>query len=264
MALSQYQQGNPSGSGDFIGRIEYNAKAGRLYRPDRTQGPNGYETVKTELPMPIGFAMDMAGVEVGWALFEPGAMPNLVFVPLADCMSDATKYPARPSDKRKEGFGFAFGTLEVLGNELREFSSTARAVREQFDFLHDDYTAGRDDNPGKAPWVVFSGVAPVTGQHGTNYTPTLQITDWVDASVFHRATEAPPIAATPPAVQAAPPPAQPQAAVAAPPPPPAPPQPPAAGAPEFGPRRHNRASAPFPCSAAVRSVLRLLPRRHAD
>lgn len=235
MALSQYQQGDPSASGDFAKRIEYNSKAGRAYRVDRVETPAGWETVKTELQMPFGVAIDLEDIEVGWAHFAAGSAPSFQFVKLRDLITQTATYPARPSDQHQESFRVRVWNSDVLGDDPREFSSTAKAVRVPFDLLHDQWTAEKDQNPGKVPWVVFTGVNAETNKHGTNYAPVFQITDWVDASVFVRATEAPPIAATAPAVQAAPPPAPPQAPVAAPPPPPAPPQPPAAGAPEFGP-----------------------------
>ncbi len=191
MALSQYQQGDPSASGDFAKRIEYNAKAGRVYRVDRVETAAGFENVKTEIPMPFGVAFDFEGVDVGWAHFAPGTAPNLQFVKLSDVMADKTAYPAQPSPQHSEGFRVRIWNSEALGDEPREFSSTARSVRAQLDTLHTQWTVDKDAHPGKVPWVVFTGVNAETNKHGTNYAPILQITEWVDAAVF------PAVAATP-------------------------------------------------------------------
>jgi len=63
---------------------------------------------------------------------------------------------------------------------VREFASTAGAVIDAMNAVHDDYEAAPEAKEGKLPIVKCVAVKPIVGKHGTNYSPTLQIVGWTD------------------------------------------------------------------------------------
>lgn len=93
LGLSAYH----SAGGEFVPRFEYNAKSGRMVKVDRTA--DGAGTIKLDVTMsqPM-FAFDLGSIEIGWANFQPGSVPQLVMVPYGQPM------PTRPDGNHKAGF----------------------------------------------------------------------------------------------------------------------------------------------------------------
>lgn len=181
----------PSGGGDFTPYVKYNAKAGRWYTKKDEQGAPEFEVTN------MTAIFDMDNLRTGWFDFPAGGAPDKVFDP-----SLAEAAP-KPGDNHKRGFQLlAFSDANLLGK--REFSSTAGVVIEAMNALHDHWLAGKNTNPGKLPVVKCSGVLPITGKHGTNYQPVLEIVAWADRPAELAGA---PATAAAPATQAAPPPA---------------------------------------------------------
>jgi hypothetical protein len=53
-------------------------------------------------------------------------------------------------------------------------------VIESMNALYDAYVAAPESKTGKLPVVKCVGVHPITGKHGTNYQPQLEIVGWAD------------------------------------------------------------------------------------
>lgn len=174
MALGMSTEG---GGGDFADILKYDARAGRMFRVDRTQGASGWETNNVEITNGFAAVFDFENIQVGWALFAAGIAPQFSMVPLGQ------PFPAKPSDQHKQGFKMMVKLGAKCGDDVREFSSCAAAVRKSVDALHDAYLAGVGANPGKLPVVAMTGSTPIVstgkGQSSTNYAPTFEIVKWV-------------------------------------------------------------------------------------
>ncbi len=196
---------NTSSGGNFKVFVKYNAKAGRFYTKADEQGSEEYEVTN------FTAVFDMDGLKTGWFLFAPGVAPVKNMDP---SLSEAS---AKPGDGFKRGFELDVYSDKNLGG-VREFASTAGAVIDAMNDLHDHWEAGRATNPGKSPVVKCVGVVPVTNKHGTNYRPQFEIVSWADRPAeFEAAGAAAPSPATSPKPAAA--------ATHTPPPPPAAPAP---------------------------------------
>lgn len=208
MALGNF--GGSKGEGEFTARIEYNSKAGRMYRVDRFNNGSGFETDKVEITDGFSALMDLENIEIGWAHFPAGMAPSTALVRLGDVV------PAQPSPDHKAAFRvkMVLGKKSADGQEaVREMMSSANGTRGAMDALHDAYLAGIGDNPGKLPIVAMKRVVPVQSKQGTNYSPEFAITGWAARPDTLKA----PVAAAP-ARSAGPPPT---GSTSKPPPPPA-------------------------------------------
>lgn len=166
-------------SEDFIGYVQYDARAGRFFRPDRTQNSAGeWETNKEEITNGFTAVMDLENIKVGWILYNTGAAPSYHMVKIGDPL------PTQPSDKHKQGFLMELKLGKAAGGEHRTFSHTAKVVLGPIDALHTEYEAAKKDNPGKLPVVSLVKTLSVTSGSGdkksTNYSPVFQIDRWVD------------------------------------------------------------------------------------
>lgn len=154
-----------SGDGDFTVYVKYNAKAGRWYtRKDEKDAPE-YEVQN------LTAVFDMENIKTGWFLLAPGVAPS------KKMNADFMTWEASPGEGHKQGFQLNVFSDKNLGG-VREFLSTAQAVKEAMNDLYDDWTANKAANPGKLPVVKCVGVSAVTGQHGTNYKPQFEIVSW--------------------------------------------------------------------------------------
>lgn len=166
------------GGGDFADLIKYDARAGRMFRADRTQTGSGWETNNVEITQGFTAVFDLENIQVGYALFAANQAPQFSMVPLGQ------PYPAKPSENHKQGFKVHVKLGKDCGNDIREFSSCAGSVRGALDKLHDEYTAGLAANPGKLPVVTMPKTVPIVstgkGQSSTNYAPVFEIVKWVD------------------------------------------------------------------------------------
>lgn len=185
---------NTSSGGEFTVYVKYNAKAGRFYT--KKDEPDAEEFEVTNMTA----IFDMDNIQTGWFLFAPGVAPVKHMDP------SLTEPAPSPGEGFKRGFQLnLFSEKNLLG--LREFCSTAGAVIDAMNALHDAWLSEKDANPGKLPVVKCSGVEPVTNKHGTNYKPVFQIVSWADRpnelTAPAASASAPAPAATPTAAPAA-------------------------------------------------------------
>ncbi|MFA7441678.1 MAG: hypothetical protein WCZ66_12050 [Sphingomonadaceae bacterium] len=191
---------NSGGEGGFKVYVKYNAKAGRWYtKKDEKDAPEFEVTNMTAI-------FDMDNIKTGWFLFAAGTAPAKTFDP------SLTEAAPKPGDGFKRGFEIdLFSEKNLLG--VREFASTAGVVIEAMNALHDHWLSDKASHPGKLPVVKCVGVIPVTGAHGTNYQPQLEIVSWADrpaelngaakpASAPAEESKAPPAHTPPPAAKA--------------------------------------------------------------
>lgn len=199
---------NPAGGdSSFTVYVKYNAKAGRWYTKEDKPEATEYEVTS------MVAVFDIPNIKTGWFLFAAGVAPAKTFDP---SLSQAAP---KPGEGFKRGFELNVFSDKNLGG-VREFSSTAGAVIESMNALYDAYVAAPEGKAGKLPVVKCVGVHPITGKHGTNYQPQLEIVSWVDrpAELGAEAAPAAPVTAAPPpaATQHVAPPAAPPAAAPAP------------------------------------------------
>jgi hypothetical protein len=171
MALMGLPSGS-AGGGDIKPRIEYDAKAGRWHRVNRSQAASGeWITDKTELKEGEMFLMDIAQVEVGWISFG-GGQPDFRMGP------NGTPVGPRPTEQHKPGFRVSV----VLPREDhdRHFASTAKAVLAVIDDLH---TKAGAAPAGHVPVIKIAGTRIIETKtpQGTNrnYAPLLEIVKYV-------------------------------------------------------------------------------------
>lgn len=175
MALGLSSNGNGEG-GSFLPIVKWDARAGRFFRVDREQGPNGWASNDVDLTMDRPkFAVDFGSIETGFLHFGPTG-PDFHMVPMGSQM------PKKPSADHKLGF-----RVKVAGNVLkgvREFSSSAKAVLAAMDTLHDAFMAAPESASGKIPVVELAGSTTVVtnGPQGkvTAYGPVFKIVAWTD------------------------------------------------------------------------------------
>jgi hypothetical protein len=154
-------------SEDFKVYVAFNAKAGRWYTKEDKPDAELFE-VKD-----MTAVFDFGSLKTGWFLFAPGVAPVKQINPTL-----AANTP-RPGDGFKQGFQLnLFSNKNLLG--VREFASTAGVVIDSMNNLYDEYAAAPERKEGKLPVVKCVDVKPVTGSHGTNYSPVFQIAGWVE------------------------------------------------------------------------------------
>jgi hypothetical protein len=167
-----------SGGGNFADVVKFDARAGRMFRVDRSQGANGWETNNVEVTNGFQFVPDLENIQVGWALFAAGVAPSWSMVPLGDAL------PPKPSDQHKQCFKMMVKLGASSGGDVREFASQAKVVIGAIDALHTQFEAGKAANPGKLPVVALTGSTAVVstgkGQSSTNYAPIFEIKSWVN------------------------------------------------------------------------------------
>ncbi len=187
---------------DFVPHIRYDARAGRLFRADRSQGADGrWQTELVDISQPPPqFVMDLAAIEIGWMTYV-GGTPDLRMV------AHGTTLPPQPSKDHKQGFRVRVFAPKLLGG-LREFASSAKTVIAALDALHGGFEAAPERHQGLVPVVSLSGTTPVVTKSAqgssTNYAPVFRIEKWVPRpEALAKGTSASPASAS--AAAAAPP-----------------------------------------------------------
>jgi hypothetical protein len=169
--------GNGQGGGDFLPLAIYDARAGRLFKVERSlqggQWTSERVDITNEQP---SFVFDFGSIEAGWLAFSPQG-PHWVGAPYGKLQ------PERPSDDHKLACKVKIYSQKYLGG-VREFSATAKCVLSAIDALHDIFEAAPEAATGKVPVVKLTGSTAVVtkGTMGTstNYAPKFVIEQWVD------------------------------------------------------------------------------------
>lgn len=161
--------------------IKYDARAGRIFRVDRSDATGSWESNPVEITTVLQAVMDLENIETGWLHFPTGGAPDIRTVKMGAGLPD------RPSDKHRTGFRLMMLLGKQSGGDVREMAANSAVSIKGMDLLHDAYSAGLQANPGMLPVVKLSGTIPVTttgkanGQpvSSTNYQPVWEIVKWV-------------------------------------------------------------------------------------
>jgi len=190
--------------GDIVPFVKYDARAGRMFRRDRTQDSSGaYVSDDVDITSTFKAVFDLENIEVGFSKFGAGAAPEHLFVKLGDPM------PQKPADTGfKQGARIMMKLAANCGGDIREITGNSTAFLKGIDDLHTAYEAGKAANPGKLPVVILKTALPITSGSGakksTNYQPVFEISGWaprpndlvhVAKSAGQQATQAGPAAA---------------------------------------------------------------------
>lgn len=197
---------------DRVALIKYDARAGRIFRIDRSQDSGGtWQTDQVEITNGFQAVMDLENIQVGWLHFPAGGAPNIQVVKFGEAM------PAKPSNDHKQGFRVLMKLGKSSGGDLREMASNAGVSIAGIDALHTAYTEQSAANPGKLPVVQLKSTTPITKsgkdkdgkpQSSTNYQPVWEIVAWIERPAELGGAATAETALTPaPAVQPAPQPA---------------------------------------------------------
>lgn len=178
MALG-FNYSSDSNSGDIVGFVKYDARAGRFFRNDRTQENGNYVNNSVDITSKFKAVIDMENIEVGYSLFAAGGAPQHLLVKLGSAM------PAKPigGEKWKQSVRIMIKLSKECGGDIREITSNATAFLKGFDGLHTEYLASKSENPGKLPIIGLESTSPVTSGSGdrksTNYRPVFYIAGWI-------------------------------------------------------------------------------------
>jgi len=167
------------GGGDRTPILKYDARAGRLFRVDRTQDAGG-NWISNPVEVTQGFQaiFDLENIETGWLSFPQSGAPDIRTVKIG------TPIPDRPSDQHKPGFRVRLKLGKTIGGDLRELATNAGVSIKGMDALYDAYLKDAGANSGKLPVVALEKTIAVTSGQGqktsTNYQPIWKIVAWVD------------------------------------------------------------------------------------
>jgi hypothetical protein len=168
----------PSTGGDFMPIVKYDARAGRLFRMDRTDTGNGFANDAIDITASFKAIVDFENIEVGWIDFPAGAAPNFSLVPMG------TQLPDRPSPRHKNGVRFILKLAKDCGGAkpIREIAGTSKAFLSGVEAVFTAYQAEKAANAGKLPVIVLEKTTPIKSGSGekqsTNYQPTFRISGW--------------------------------------------------------------------------------------
>lgn len=163
-----------SGSKDFLPIIKYDARAGRVFRVDKTDGIS----TPVDITKKFTAVFDFENVEVGYINFATGSAPDFVMVPLGSAL------PVCPSENHKQGMRMTVKLGRDCGGDCRELAGTSGAFLASMEKLHDEYLVGAEQNAGKLPVVSLADTVAIESGSGarksTNYRPVFEITSWVN------------------------------------------------------------------------------------
>lgn len=172
------------GGADRTPVLKYDARAGRVFRVDRTQSDGSWESNQVELPAAVFQAIfDLENIEIGWLHFPTGGAPDIRVAKYG------TPMPERPSPQHRTGFRVHMLLGKTSGGDVREMAANAQVSIKGMDALHDAYLSGVKANPGKLPVVKLGSTTAVSssgkGTDGkavssTNYMPVWEIVKWTD------------------------------------------------------------------------------------
>jgi hypothetical protein len=169
----------PSTGGDFLPIVKFDARAGRIFRMDRVETGNGFETQAVDITPNFKAIFDLEHVETGWIHFASGSAPDFKLVPIGK------ELPDKPSTNHKNGIRFMTKlSKDCAGGSaaVREISGTSKAFLSGIEALYGDYLEEKGANPDKLPVVVLEKVTPIKTGSGakssTNFHPTFRIVGW--------------------------------------------------------------------------------------
>lgn len=162
-----------SGGGDIVPIVKYDARSGRIFRVDRSDGIN----TPVDITRTFKAVLDLENVEVGYMNFDTGGAPEFELTQLGKPL------PERPANtKFRQGIRLMMKLGRDCGSDVREMATVAKVGLRGLDELHTAYEASREKQAGQLPIVALKDTIPVTsqgqGQKSTNYQPVFEIVGW--------------------------------------------------------------------------------------
>ena len=197
-----------TGSAEFLGRIQYDARVGFWQTVKRAQNSDGgWSDVKSEPFRGLSFLVDFGSLEVGYInLTSP---PSFLVVPEGQPIPPQPQEMsiANPGEKPRKafqpGFRVKVASPKTFGDgDAYYFSATSKTVLTPMDDLYNRFKAAPESAQGKVPVVQVNAVTPISikGPKGTNtyYAPVFEIIGWQDRlEVFGARTVPSPAARAP-------------------------------------------------------------------
>jgi hypothetical protein len=165
--------GKRKSGGDFLPMLKYHARVGTMYLQDRVFENGHWENEQRDVTKEFRAAFDLKNMQRGWIKFPKGAAPETKLVPVG-------KDPGDPPDEGfKEGIRLLAKMDESLGGDVRELMSTAVALWNALDALHDAYLADTAKHPDALPVVDLADRVETKTTAGTSVTPVFKIVGWI-------------------------------------------------------------------------------------
>jgi hypothetical protein len=165
--------GKRKSGGNFLPALKYDARVGTLYLQDRVYENGRWESEQRDVTKEFRAAFDMQNLLRGWIKFPKGAPPQMHLVPIGQDPGDA------PDDDYKEGLRVLVQMDQSLGGDVRELMSTAVALWNAMDALHDAYLADAAKHPGALPVVDLADKVETKTTAGTSVAPIFEIIGWL-------------------------------------------------------------------------------------
>jgi hypothetical protein len=162
--------------------IKYDARAGRIFRVDRTQEADGWDSKTVEITPVFQAVFDMENIELGWLYFPTNDAPSIIVAKYGQPLPD------KPSKNHRAGFRVHMLLGAQSGGDVREMAANAQVSIKGMDALHDAYLAGLKEHPGQLPVVKLDGTEAVqsSGKDASgksvssqNYMPRWSIFKWI-------------------------------------------------------------------------------------
>lgn len=220
--------GSGGGTGEYLDRVQYDARVGFWQIARRVQKDGAWEDEKSEPFKQISMLVDFGSIEIGYIRFS--SPPSFLLVPLGHQLPPQPEEmaPVKPGEAARRsflpGFRIKVASPRTFGNgDAHYFAATSKTVRNSVEALFDDFLSRPEAARGLVPVVASDGSAAtvIKTKQGTStyWGPVFSIVNWAERTeAFGERTVG------------APAPRQYDARVtaqAAPPPPPPPPPPPA-------------------------------------
>src|SRR4051812_32965408 len=162
MALNLPDTGN---LGHRVPIIKYDARAGRMFRVDRSDDSGRWESNPVEITPIFQAVIDLANIETGWLHFPTGGAPDIRTVKIGQALPD------RPTDKHRTGFRVTMLLGKQGGGDVREMAGNAAVAIKGMDLLHDAYMAAPEQAQGLLPVVKLGSTLPITTTGKANGQP---------------------------------------------------------------------------------------------
>ena len=170
--------GFPSGGGNIIPRIKYDARSGRMFRVDRVKGASGdWESKDVDITGGAVFLVHRGSLKKGWRNFKTF---DERAVPIADPLPD------RPGGLDAEGKPEYRPIIKMLvklgpnvGADVRELSISASTCFDSIEALVTEWSAVKEHaTDDHCPVVRLEGSQPLKLRNGTAYVPTWRMMGW--------------------------------------------------------------------------------------
>lgn len=171
------------GNGEFLGRLQFDARSGLWKHVTRTQDGGRYVNVESEDYMNPSFLMDFGSLEVGFAKIS--SPPVFLLVPFGQALPPK---PNELNDEGKQAFNPA-ARVKVMSSktfgdsEPRYFMLASKTGLPAIEEAWNAFSAAPEAAEGKVPLVSTSTrTLEITTPRGASKfkVPVFSITGWVD------------------------------------------------------------------------------------